>query len=77
MITEINLFELGYRVKTRLTGGSESTDYIYKDFEKKPYLVHLDNGEIFIVHPTNLPPKSQFNTRNLAEFRKWHDSYKR
>ena len=77
MITEINLFESGYRVKTRLTDGSRSTDYIYKDFETRPYLVNLDDGEIFIIHPTNAPPKNQFRTSILAEFRKWHDSYKR
>ena len=77
MITEWNLYDLGYQIKTRLTDLSRSTDFIHKDFDNRPYLVNLADGEIHIVHPTNLPPKNFFRTSNLAEFRKWHDSYNR
>lgn len=53
MITEEDLYILGYRVKTRLTDKTESIDFVHQDFDSRPYLVNLDEGKIHIVYPTN------------------------
>lgn len=75
MITEYDLYKLGYRISMRLTDKDHTIDFIHAE-KNREYLVNLDRGEINIVYPNSLPPQKIFVTKNLDEFETWHKNYK-
>jgi len=76
MITEENLFNFGYRIKTRSTTPPLSVLFIHFEFDsKRTYWVSLEEGEVTIHYPNNLPQKKFFRTNNLEEFKQWHERY--
>lgn len=74
MITQQDLYELGYEVKTHLkTGKRKSIDFRVANVDSSPYLVNLsEEGCINVVFPIN-EEKNQFSTSNLVEFIQWHN----
>lgn len=72
MITENQLFKLGYEVKTGLIDGS--IDFRISDSESSPYLVNLQDGSVRIDFGNNVNTKSiEFD--DFENFKKWHQHY--
>ena len=77
MITEMDLYRLGYRIKMRLTDTDRSIDFKHEDFENRSYLINLRKGGIHIVYPTNKSMKKPFfSTSDINELRNWHNNFK-
>ena len=76
MITETDLINMGYIVKTRLTDKEKTVDFKHPDSKNRPYLVNLNEGEINIVYPNNYKHGEFFRTDNLDEFKNWHNGFR-
>ena len=76
MITEDNLFNLGYRIKTRSTTPPLSVLFSHLEFfSKRTYWLSLEEGEATIHYRNDMPQKKFFRTNNLEEFKWWHERY--
>ena len=74
MITEENLIDLGYSLKTKLINGTK--DYKISD---RNYFVNLSKeGIITVVYGNNNKTtiKPLINCLDLDEFISWHNNYK-
>ena len=75
MITPNDLYELGYSKKTEnIDMHDDSTDFRHADFEKRSYLLNLNDGVITVVFSIN-KPGSPIDTNNIAAFTEWHNNH--
>jgi hypothetical protein len=72
MITQSDLYNLGYFVRMDMSDGSK--DFKHNDSEARLYLINLKNGRITIEHSLN-GKKQIISFDEFDMFKKWRDNY--
>jgi hypothetical protein len=74
MINRNQIIELGYILKSKSLKKSE--DFKHIDFEKRPYLINLNNGIIQIINDIKLKDR-EISFDNIDDFINWHNKFEK
>lgn len=72
MINRNEIIELGYILKSERT--KEIGDFKHTDFEKRPYLVNLNNGLIQIIKDIKFKG-TEISFDKIDDFKSWHNNF--
>ncbi|EKT4502347.1 hypothetical protein [Flavobacterium psychrophilum] len=72
MINRNQIIELGYILKSERT--KQIGDFKHIDFEKRPYLVNLNNGLIQIIKDIKLKG-TEISFDKIDDFESWHNNF--